>query len=103
MLAQALQERSLKNTNSLTRKDGDSKESNSSRCITCALKNMCQEVCLSGGLLKFIQADRRQGRRLVPLQGSAGGEVRSQWKLGIRAVETGRMGRLEGYIHRCHP
>lgn len=59
---------------------------------------MCFEEYVPGslsvkeGLLKFIQADRRQGRRLVPLQGSTGGEVRSQWRLGIRAVEDRKDG-----------
>lgn len=59
---------------------------------------MCFEEYVPGSLsvkegrLKFIQADRRQGRRLVPLQGSAGGEVSSQWRLGIRTVEDRKDG-----------
>lgn len=53
---------------------------------------MCQEVCLSrrdsSNLSRLTEG---RGEDWFHYKGSAGGEVRSQWKLGIRAVETGRM------------
>ena len=56
---------------------------------------MCFEEYVPGSLSVKegrLKADRRQGRRLVPLQGSAGGEVSSQWRLGIRTVEDRKDG-----------